>query len=300
MLDQACARFLEYLAVIKNASPHTIRNYRQDLKSFYAFMEEEKAISHKSIREFLAHLKEKGCQNKTLARHLSSIKSLCKYLHQEKILDENPALLLESPKIKQSIPPVLTYQQVEQLLATPDAGSLLGFRDRTIFELFYSSALRLSELVALNRKDVDVAKRLIKVKGKGKKERLIPITKTAATWIESYVNHPERFLKTKEHEAQKDDEAIFLNKHGMRLSARSIDRNVSCYLKASGLAGKITPHTLRHAVATHWLENGMDLKSIQQLLGHQCLSTTTIYTKVSKGLKQKVYRECHPRAKTSL
>lgn len=164
-------------------------------------------------------------------------------------------------------------------------------------ELFYSSGLRISELVALNRKDIDFSALLIKLKGKGKKERIIPFTRNAAQWIKNYLENPERHHKIDGHLAEADPEAVFLNKLGKRLTTRSIDRHFEAYLKKSGLAGRATPHTLRHSIATHWLENGMDLKTIQMLLGHNALETTTIYTKVSNTLKIKVYNESHPRAK---
>ncbi|MEI8126108.1 MAG: tyrosine-type recombinase/integrase, partial [Parachlamydiaceae bacterium] len=166
-----------------------------------------------------------------------------------------------------------------------------------IMELFYSSGLRISELVALDRQDIDLKNLLIKLKGKGKKERIVPITKNVAGWIETYLSNPERYSNMEGHVAEVDHDAVFLNKFGERLSARSVDRNFAADLKKSGLAGKVTPHTLRHTIATHWLERGMDLKTIQTILGHSSLETTTIYTKVSQGLKQKVYQAAHPRAK---
>ena len=163
-------------------------------------------------------------------------------------------------------------------------------------ELFYSSGLRVSELVDLNRPDFDPQSLLLKVRGKGKKERIVPITQNASTWLSSYLNHPERHKEIDGHLPEVDPNAIFLNKLGTRLTTRSVDRNFDKYLTISGLAGKVTPHTIRHTIATHWLENGMDLKTIQTLLGHRSLATTTIYTHVNTKLKQKVYQESHPRA----
>jgi integrase/recombinase XerC len=164
-------------------------------------------------------------------------------------------------------------------------------------ELFYSSGLRISELVGLNKPDFDTVNLTLRVKGKGKKERVIPITKNAAAWINSYLNHPERAMDSDRHQAEKNHDAIFLNKWGERLSVRSVDRNFQFFLKQSGLASKATPHTIRHTIATHWLENGMDLKTIQILLGHSSLSTTTIYTQVSTKLKKVVYDKAHPLVK---
>ena len=163
-------------------------------------------------------------------------------------------------------------------------------------ELFYSSGLRVSELVGLNRVDFDEPNFLMRLKGKGKKERIVPITKNSAKWISEYLNHSERHKNIDGHLSEIDREAIFLNRQGTRLTSRSVDRNFDKYLRMSGLAEKITPHTIRHTIATHWLENGMDLKTIQELLGHNSLSTTTLYTQVSTNLKKKVYHKAHPRA----
>lgn len=169
-------------------------------------------------------------------------------------------------------------------------------RDRTILELFYSSGLRVSELVALDRTDFDAASLLLKIRGKGKKERIVPITKNAATWISKYLAHSERHIVGDKHFPEIDHDAIFLNFLGTRLTTRSVDRNFKEYIKASGLAGKATPHTIRHTIATHWLENGMDLKTIQLILGHSALATTTIYTHVSSTLKKQAHKKAHPRA----
>ena len=301
--------FLHHFKTIKNCSPHTIRNYSIDLNAFHAFMTANEQndgpdidlpinnIDRKDIRNFLAHLSSLEQSKKTIVRRLSTIRSFFKYAFEQKIIQTNPAELLDTPKLEKKIPSPLTYEQVKKLFELPDISSLLGLRDRAILELFYSSGLRLSELVALNRSDIDHTNCLIKLKGKGKKERIVPITRNAETWISAYLNHTERHLETDGHQAEIDHFAVFLNRFGNRLSARSIDRHFVSYLKQSGLAGKATPHTLRHSIATHWLENGMDLKTIQTILGHSSLSTTTLYTKVSNTLKQKVYQDTHPRAK---
>ena len=163
-------------------------------------------------------------------------------------------------------------------------------RDRTIMDILNSSGLRVSELVGLNRLDCDITNQTLRLLGKGKKQRIVPITHTAASWILNYLEHPER------PRIERDSNAVFLGRFGGRLTARSVDRKFAIYLKASGIAGIITPHTIRHTIATHWLENGMDLKTIQALLGHSCLATTMIYTHVSTKLKKDVYDKSHPRA----
>ena len=216
---------------------------------------------------------------------------------REKWIGVSPLDEIESPKLDKKIPAVLNYEQVTRLLEMPDTATYLGFRDRAIMELFYSSGLRISELANLNRKDFDNANLQLRVRGKGKKERLVPITKTASEWVVRYLEHKDRHIDGELHKAQKDGEAIFLNRWGYRLQVRSIDRQFEQYLRASGLAGRITPHVIRHTIATHWLEKGMDLKTIQLLLGHRSLAATTIYTQVSTRLKKEVYDKAHPLAK---
>lgn len=321
-------RFLEYLSVVKNASEHTIRNYTIDLnalknyleKSIFPEMSSEKLtckiqytidsaqrdtskdhlialsiIDRRLLRSYIADLHFQGQNKRSVARRLSALRSFFSYAHAQKIISSNPLEEIETPKIDKKIPQTLNYDQIQVLFEQPDINDYLGFRDRAIMELFYSSGLRVSELVALDRHDFDPKGLLVKLKGKGKKERIIPITKNAAKWIEDYLNHIERHANVDGHRAQYDASAIFLNRLGTRLTPRSVDRNFDRYIYASGLAGKATPHTIRHTIATHWLENGMDLKTIQLLLGHSSLATTTIYTQVSPKLKKAVHDQSHPR-----
>ncbi|MCB1082157.1 MAG: tyrosine recombinase XerC [Chlamydiia bacterium] len=287
--------FIHYLEAVKNASEHTLRNYRLDLMAFEKYVE-KRAVDKKLIRGYLTHVQVKGGSKRTALRHLSSIRSLFKYLLKEKKVSDNPAAEIGSPKLDKPIPKALSYGEVETLFNQPNTDELLGLRDRVIMELFYSSGLRISELAGLNRSDFNFRARSLRVKGKGKKERIVPITQSVSQWIQTYLKDLRRYEKGKPH-AQKDSEAIFLNKWGERLTTRSIDRLFKDYLRRSGLAGRITPHTIRHTIATHWLEKGMDLKTIQVLLGHSSLSTTTIYTRVSTKLKKEVYERTHPRAK---
>lgn len=326
---KAAYQFLEHLRVVKNASDHTVRNYTIDLNALKLFLETEflktekpedypakicyktayedrwqgndhrldiNAINKKLIRNFLANLNAENANKRTIVRRLSSLRTFFKYAISQKLITFNPTEDLETPKIEKKLPVSLTYDQVKRLIEQPDTTSLLGFRDRVILELFYSSGLRVSELISLNRGDIDKENLLIKLKGKGKKERIVPITKNAAEWVQSYLDLPERYVAIDGHQAQVDGEAIFLNKFGTRLTLRSVDRNFDKYIKATGITGNITPHTIRHTIATHWLENGMDLKTVQTMLGHSSLSTTTIYTQVSTSLKKKVYDKAHPRA----
>jgi len=287
---QATEQFLEHLRVARGVSEHTLRGYRTDFKSVAEFVG-DKQIDKFLIRRYLGHLHEQKAATKTVLRRLSSLRSFYKFALREKLVAASPLDEIESPKKEKKLPVSLQYAQVELLLAQPDLSSHLGFRDRAIMELFYSSGLRLSELVGLNRKDFDMNGLVLRVLGKGKKVRQVPITATAAKWMQDYLVHPER------SSVEQDSQAIFLNKWGTRLTSRSVDRQFAAYLRASGLSERVTPHTIRHTIATHWLEHGMDLKTIQLLLGHASLSTTTIYTHVSPKLKRAVYDKAHPRAK---
>ncbi|MGE3954570.1 MAG: tyrosine recombinase XerC [Parachlamydiales bacterium] len=318
-------RFLENLRVGKGASEHTLRNYAIDLNALKLFLEERAGLEvagakirhDKSYRErdragdgrlsfegldrsvlrvFLAQMSERGASKRTIVRRLSSLRTFFKYALREKMIGVNPIEDLESPKLDKRLPHSLSYAEVQRLFDIPDTSSYLGFRDRCIMELFYSSGLRVSELVALDREDFDREGLTLRLKGKGKKERLVPITRNAGEWIAAYLDHPERGQNREGHLEEIDHRAIFLNRLGTRLTSRSVDRKFDGYLKESGLAGHVTPHTIRHTIATHWLESGMDLKTIQLLLGHSSLSTTTIYTHVSPKLKAEVYQRAHPRA----
>ena len=304
VLAEAKGQFLNFLETVKNASIHTLRNYSNDLTAFQQYLEKEKIelqalqeIDKRLIRGFLTHLNFKGASKRTLLRRQACLRSFFKYMKREKKIHFNPMEEIDAPKLEKSLPKALDYEQVARLFNQPDTSTYLGFRDRCIMELLYSSGLRISELAALDRSDFDPADKTLRVKGKGKKERIIPVTDSAAEWMQALLNHPERGADGTLHKAEVDPNAIFLNKWGSRITLRSLDRNFSKYLLASGLPANITPHTIRHTIATHWLEMGMDLKTIQVLLGHSSLATTTIYTRVSTRLKKEVYDKAHPLSK---
>ncbi len=325
-MNSYIAQFLRYYKTVKAASIHTLRNYCIDLNGFKELLElktlqlpKEKLspkvslanlesslsedllkvalIDKKMIRAYLSSLHLDKVSRKTLLRRIASLRSFFKFLTQEKVIQENPMDLIDSPKAEKRIPSTITYEQVEMFMEKPDIHTYFGVRDRCVLELFYSSGLRISELVGLNREDIDLNRQCLKVKGKGKKERVVPMTRHAKEWLKSYLTHSERHQTTKEHAAEKDAKAIFLNKWGQRITTRSVDRLFKYYFLQCGFANEVTPHTLRHTIATHWLERGMDLKTIQILLGHESLSTTTIYTQVSTKVKKEVYNKAHPRAK---
>lgn len=309
MFIQAACHFLEYLQDVKGASEHTVRSYANDLSSFASFLNKGqpvrivvgdipheqvscnlRSIDRKIIRSYIISERERSISKRSVARRLSSLRSFFRYCVREKRVEQNPMDFIDSPKLDRTVPHSLSYSQIEHFFSLPDISTLLGYRDRTIMELFYSSGLRVSELAGLNRIDLDQDELLLLVRGKGKKERVIPITENAAQWLQGYLSHPMRSA------IQKDSKAIFLNRRGTRLTTRSIDRLFCFYLAKSGFADAITPHVIRHTIATHWLEQGMDLKTIQMLLGHSSMATTTIYTEVSSELKKRVVAALHPRA----
>lgn len=305
LFSEEMNHFLHELDVVKNASVHTIRNYRLDLEAFHSFFIDHalqgkdkdfslEKITKKEIRRFLAMQADKKAAKKTILRRLSSLRSFFKSLVISRKISYNLFDEIDSPKLDKRLPFVLSYSSIERFFNQPDLNTYLGLRDRCMMELFYSSGLRISELAAINREDFDRRALRVKVMGKGKKQRIVPLTENAAQWLDRYLYHPERQLETNEHKEEQDRQALFLNKWGKRLTVRSIDRKFKEYVQTSGLVGKITPHTIRHTIATHWLEKGMDLKTIQVLLGHRSLATTTIYTQVSPRFKKEVYEKTHP------
>lgn len=321
MLQEA-ADFLSYLTSSKGASKHTLRNYCIDLNSLKDFAElkilkrqpeellppitltssirtEELPLTiftRSTMRQYLALLGERHQSARSILRKFSSVRSFFSFCIRQGSLEKHPLEGIANPKIPQSLPMILSYEELLRFFDTPNTLSFLGLRDRSMMELFYSSALRVSELVQLDKEDLFLEELVIEVLGKGNKKRRLPITQTAKDWLLRYLNHPEREKGGEHHLPSKDPHALFLNCHGTRISVRSVDRKFDQYLKQSGLIEKITPHTIRHTIATHWLENGMDLKTIQTLLGHSNLATTTLYTQVSHNLKRKVYESSHPRA----
>lgn len=322
--SQAAYHFLNYMHSVKNASIHTIRNYTIDLNDFknyielnqeakpslkiryqivIASMQDPQArsfdlsqVGRYQIRGYLAFMTQEEVNRRTVLRRMSSLKSFYRYAIGQGWVELNPLEEILRPKLDKKIPEFLNFEQVVHLFDQPDTSDYLGFRDRAIMELFYSSGIRVSELVGLDKADLDLKSCRMRIKGKGKKERVIPMTKNASDWIKAYLEHEERHFDMDGHLAEQNPHAVFLNRLGTRLSPRSVDRKFVKYLKQSGLEGHITPHTIRHTIATHWLGNGMDLKTIQELLGHTALSTTTIYTQVPSSLKQKAFRQAHPRA----
>lgn len=295
--------FLDYLRFQRNYSSHTVRNYQGDLLQFYQYLTRgredirihPREIDHISIRDFLGHLHQKGNAKTSLARKLASIRSFFRYLYKEGKVPSNPARLVSNPRLPERTPRFLSVREVETILELPDSETDRGVRDRAILELLYASGLRISELVQINLEDLLLAQRLIKVYGKGKKERLVPFGKKAKQALLLYLGKRAALLRRQR--TLREPNAFFLNLRGSRLSARSIERSLKEYIKGSALLLDVHPHLFRHSFATHLLSNGADLRCIQELLGHEKLSTTQKYTHLSIEDLLRVYRSTHPRAR---
>ena len=244
------------------------------------------------IRSFLSFLNEREYSKATAARKLATLRSFYKFCLRRAYIQNNPVVTIRTPKQEKRLPKFLDIEQVQKLLCTPDETTLLGARDRAILETLYSTGVRVSELVSLNIHDLDATGGQLRVRGKGRKERISPIGPTAITAIKRYLEMRANDPRS----ATFDHEAMFVNKHGQRLSTRSVRRKLDKYLAMSGLDPSISPHTLRHTFATHMLNNGADLRSVQELLGHQSLSTTQVYTHVTTAQLKKDYDDSHPRA----
>ena len=252
-----------------------------------------------SLRAFLTKLDGCAYSPATVARKIATLRSFHKWLHKRGITSSNPMLLIRTPKQTKRLPKAMTVQDVEKLLSTPDAAETLGARDRAILETLYSTGVRVSELVDLNRHDIDLNEQTIHVRGKGKRERIVPLGSHALAAIKHYLMLQEtdaRFASLREKMLTNPNIPLFINKNGGRLSSRSVRRKLDKYLAGAGLDLSISPHTLRHSFATHLLDNGADLRSVQELLGHQSLSTTQIYTHLSTMRIRNAYQEAHPRA----
>lgn len=310
--------FLQYLRLNRNASAFTVDAYERDLSQFLAFLAElsqvpvsslrPPIIDHQTIRGFLGQLHRQGQSRATAARKLAAIRTFVRYLKREGIVEDNPAAIVATPKREERIPVHLEVAEMTRLLETPDTGSPLGRRDRAILELFYASGLRLRELVGLELEDVHLGAKMVRVLGKGGKERIIPFNDSAARAIRAYL--ADRALLSAGEgnqrrlagrgaapgKAKADGDALFLNYRGGRLSPRSVQRLLGRYVTACSARLGISPHAIRHSFATHLLERGADLRAIQELLGHARLSTTQRYTHVNAAQLLAVYRKAHPRA----
>ncbi len=284
-------KFINYLEVEKDASNYTLLNYHKDLEEFAAFsnLEDLKDITHLKLRTWLAFLKKKNYARATVARKLAVLRSFFKFCVRENFIETNPALSLATPKQEKKLPNFLTENEIIKLLEAPDRNTEIGLRDRAILETLYSTGMRVGELVALNTENIDFIGGVIKVRGKGKKERLLPVGECALKAVRQY-------LDKKVASASESGRVVFLNKRGCRINQRTIRRIVEKYIKVFCNKTGISPHSLRHSFATHLLDRGADLRSVQELLGHANLSTTQIYTHITTQRLKEVYSKAHPRA----
>jgi len=300
-------QFIHYLSVEKNASPHTCRCYQRDLEGFEDFLKnsgmfltssgevEIAKVDRIAIRKYLSILHRRN-KKSSIARKISTLRSFFRYLNREQIIPSNPAKSVSTPKVEKTLPTTLTVDEAFRLMESPksfsEKSSLSGFknkrfRDRAILELLYSSGLRVSELVGLNTNQVELDLGIVKVMGKGRKERIVPVGMKAIEVLKAYLEERGMLM---------GDEPIFVNSLGGRLTARSVGRLIKKYSRHSGIFRKVSPHSLRHTFATHLLDAGADIREIQEMLGHSSLSTTQRYTHVSMGKLMEVYDRAHPRS----
>ncbi len=286
-------KYLKYLEVERGVSEHTLRAYEKDLADFEASCSAEpEDIDILDIRGFLSEQIADGKAKSTVARRLATLRSFFRYLYQEGYIKINQAKLVPSPKTSKHLPSFLDVDDAFSLVKSPEGMGVLPVRDRAILELLYSSGLRVSETEALNLDDLNIREGIVKVMGKGRKERLVPVGAKAIEALKYYLI--ERALFKRKKPGAKDDQALFLNKNGGRLTDRQIRRIVVKYARLTGIEGQIGPHTLRHTFATHLLLGGADLRAIQELLGHASLSTTQKYTHLDIGHLIEVYDKAHP------
>ena len=322
-------RFLSYLIDERAFSPYTSRCYGLDLRQFVEFLETELktrvdmkneqaaldaatakrpapasitaailACDVERIRGFLAKLSEQNYSPATMARKIATLRSFHKWLEKRTFTSSNPMTLIRTPKQARRLPKAITVDEVERLLSAPEDTDLLGARDRAILETLYSTGIRVSEVVAINRGDLNEANECIVIRGKGRRERLVPLGAHALKSLRHYLDMLDAEMRAAGL-VSSPDAPLFVNKHGSRLSSRSVRRKVAKYLVKVGLDPDISPHTIRHSFATHLLNNGADLRAVQELLGHQSLSSTQVYTHLAQGKKRADYDKAHPRAEAS-
>lgn len=297
-MDEALADYLRHLSLEKNASAHTVKSYREDLTQALTFFRERELhelgrLTPRHLRAYLAWLHEQGYAKTTVARRLAAVRSWLRYLCRQGVLETNPADGLRGPRQDKRLPHFLGEDDLTRLLAAPPADSPLGLRDRALLETLYSAGLRVSELTGLNLTDMDLDGGLAMVRGKGKRERLALLGTAAADALRNWLAVREPVAALGRGRAK---EAVFLNKNGTRLTSRSVGRLLEKYLKQTGLDPRSSPHTLRHSFATHLLDRGADIRSVQELLGHKSLGTTQIYTHVTTTRLRESYEKAHPRA----
>lgn len=291
-MEKILDNFYEYLEE-KNYSSNTILSYKKDLDQFKIYSKDMniKNIDYEYIRKYIHFLYEKKYTSKSISRHISSLKSFFKFLMLNDVIKVNPMILISSPKIEKKLPNYLNYNDLEKILSVPDKNDILGLRNALILELLYSCGVRVSELVNIKLSDIDFSNNRILILGKGNKERFVLYGKVCSDLLEKYLNESRTKL------IKKQNDYLFLNKFGGQITDRAIRMIIDDVIKKSSLKLKISPHTFRHTFATHLLNEGADLKIVQDLLGHENISTTGIYTHVSNERLRNTYLKAHPRAK---
>lgn len=299
-MDNQLVSYLEYLEIEMNASPLTLQGYRHDIIQFMMATGGREGpveeADHHLLRGYLAWLNDKGYTRSSVARKLSAVRSFLGFLQREGELERGTWSNVSRPLQEKNLPQFFYYHEVVDLLEAPDCGTLLGYRDRTIFELLYASGLRVSELTGLERGSCDLEERLVRVTGKGSKERIVPMGRVAAAFLREYLTRIRPQLRAAAGEEAPGTKKMFLNHRGGPLTDRGVRYIFEKYIRRVSLKGGLSPHSLRHSFATHLLERGADLRAVQELLGHANVSTTQIYTHVSKEHLRKIYQRAHPRS----
>lgn len=295
-LNQFLQEYLAYLKLEKNLSEQSVISYFSDLKKFLSFIEEEKysdlnTITTKLISKYFEIMRDLEISSSTTARYLSSVKGFFKYLSSQEYIEKDPAEILSTRITERKLPTVLSFEEIDKLLQTPNVEERLGLRDKAILELFYSCGLRVSELINLKISDLYFSDEVIRVLGKGSKQRIVPIGSSAIYWITEYLQKVRVFLEKK----MKSENVIFLNVRGTKLSRMGIWKIVNKYAQEAEIVKEFHPHTFRHSFATHLLEGGADLRAVQEMLGHADISTTQIYTHIDRDFIKQMHKDFHPR-----
>jgi len=297
-ISAAISAFLTHVRVEKGLSPNTVSAYGRDMLKFDVYAKKNKlvlkSVTRDDLVDFLSSLYRQNLESRTVARHLVTLRNFFRFAQITELIPEDPSINLESPKIRRSLPGYLRLEEVEKLLAQPDEKTAIGLRDRTMLEVLYSSGLRVSELTNLRVLDLDRAACCVRCIGKGDKERIVPIGKKAISLVDRYLRDARPQLLAKSQ--QSNSPVLFLNRRGSRLSRVGVWKILSAYGRRAGLRVALTPHMLRHSFATHLLERGADLRSVQLMLGHSDISTTQIYTHVVEERLKQIYKAHHPRA----
>ena len=295
-LNQFLQEYLAYLKLEKNLSEQSVLSYFSDLKKFLSFIEEEKysdlnTITSKLISKYFEIMRDLGISSSTSARYLSSVKGFFKYLSSQEYIEKDPAEILSTRITERKLPTVLSFEEIDKLLQTPNVEEKLGLRDKAILELFYSCGLRVSELINLKINDLYFNDEVIRVLGKGSKQRIVPIGSSAVYWVTEYLQKVRIVLEKK----MKSENVIFLNVRGTKLSRMGIWKIVNKYAQEAEIVKEFHPHTFRHSFATHLLEGGADLRAVQEMVGHADISTTQIYTHIDRDFIKQMHKDFHPR-----